>query len=83
MEVLTWSKIKELYPNQWVLLGNPELRNLKINASFMSRLISGYVLLANKDKRELAYQSREVVGGYNETVCIYTGEVPKNRRFLL
>lgn len=83
MESLTLSKIKELYPNQWVLLGNPELRDPEMNTSFLKRLIRGQVLLANKDKRELAYKAKEIVKDYEETICIYTGEMPKNRRFLL
>lgn len=83
MEVLTVEQIKSQYPSQWVLIANPELRNPKTNGSFLNRLIKGTVLLANKDKRELAYQSKNVVRGYDETICIYTGEIPQNRIFLL
>lgn len=83
MQTLTVEQIKTAYPEQWVLIGNPEVRNPETNGTLVNRLVQGVVLLANKDKRELAYQSREVVGGYNETACIFTGEVPKNRIFLL
>lgn len=83
MEILTMEEIKATYPNQWVLIGNPELRNPTTNGSFIHRLISGVVLLSNKDKRELAYQAKQAVAGYDETICIYTGEVAQNRIFLL
>lgn len=83
MKELTIDEIKALYPDQWVLVCNPELRNPEVNSSFLNRLVKGIVLLANKDKRELAYQSREVTSNYNETICIYTGEVAQNRIFLL
>ena len=82
-EILTVEEIKAKYPNQWVLVGNPELRNPETNGSFIHRLISGMVLLANKDKRELAYDAKSLVGLYKETICIYTGEVASNRIFLL
>jgi hypothetical protein len=58
-------------------VGDPELKNPETNGSFINRLIRGMVLLANKDKRELAYDSKSLVGLYNETICIYTGEVAR------
>ncbi len=82
-QVLTIDEIKAQYPDQWVLVGNPELRNPDKSGSFINRLIKGVVLLANKDKRELAYQSKPLTGLYEETICIYTGEVATNRIFLL
>ena len=75
--------IKKMYPDQWVLIGNPILRNPKSNGAIINRLVSGIVLLASKDKRELAYKAKDLVKDYNETACIYTGEIPKNRIFLL
>ena len=45
--------IKNMHPEQWVLIGNPLLRNPESNGSIHNRLISGIVILANKDKREL------------------------------
>ena len=83
MEILTVEQIKTNYPNQWVLVGNPKLKNPEVNGSFINRLINGIVLLSNKDKRELAYQSKNVIQGYDETICIYTDEVAQNRIFLL
>jgi hypothetical protein len=83
MDVLTLEQIKAKYPNQWVLLANPELRNPNVNGTLASKLISAIVLLANKDKRELAYQSQNLTTEYFETACLFTGEIQKNRFILL
>ena len=82
-EILTKEEILLRYPDQWVLLGNPELNNPASNGTLLYRLVRGTVLLVSKDKRELAYKAKDVVGDYDETACIFTGEVPKNRIFLL
>jgi len=83
MENLTISQIREKYPDQWVLLGDPELSNPEINGSIISKLIRGMVLYASKDKRELAYKAVEYKGQVNKTACIYTGKISNNSLFLL
>ncbi|MEZ4902530.1 MAG: hypothetical protein R2822_12650 [Spirosomataceae bacterium] len=42
------SQIKQLYPNEWVLLGNPMIEN--------SQVIAGIVIYHAKDKRDIASQ---------------------------
>jgi hypothetical protein len=59
------------------------LRNDKKNSFIWSRLIQGTVLLANSDKRAIAYQAAAVVGEFEETICVYTGEINPKRIFLL
>ena len=83
MQTLSIDQIKAQYPNQWILVGNPELSNPEINGSILSKLIRGIVLFASKDKRELAYRATELRKSVNDTACIFTGEIPKNRLFLL
>ena len=83
MEALTIEQIKIQYPNQWVLLGNPELSEPEINGSIVSKLVRGIVLLASTNKRELGAKAKSVRGNIELTACIYTGEIPKNRIFLL
>lgn len=83
MESMTIEQIKINYPNQWVLIGNPELKNPDSMGSVTSKLISGFVLYANTDKKELAYKASEYRKGYEFYTCIYTGEIPKNRKFWL
>ena len=83
MEVLTKNEIKAQYPDQWVLVGNPMLTDPSILGSILSKLLSGVVLLATKDRREIGYRGREVRQGYNSVTIIFTGEIPKNRKWLL
>jgi hypothetical protein len=83
METLTINQIKSKYPNQWILIGNPELSEPEINGSILSKLTQGIVLYASKDKRELAYKAKELKATVKKTACIYTGEISQNKLFLL
>jgi hypothetical protein len=83
MHSLTIEQIKTLYPEQWVLIGNPELDDTSSLGSIVSKLIKGVVLSASKDKRELALNAKELRAGYESIACIFTGTFPKKRRWLL
>ncbi len=83
MEIITIEQIRDIYPNQWVLVGNPKLSEPQINGSIVSKLVSGIVLFASKDKRELAYKASELRQNVNFTICIFTGKIVKNKLFLL
>ena len=80
---MTIDQIRATYPDQWVLIGEPELNEPAINGSMVSKLASGIVLYASKDKRELGYKAAEFRKDVTFTTCIYTGEIPKNKLFLL
>ena len=49
----------------------------------VNRLVKAIVLLASKDKRELAFRAKEVVADYEDTALLYIGEVPQKRVFLV
>ncbi len=83
MQTLSIEQIKKQYPDQWILIGNPELSNPDVNGSILSKLIRGIVLFASKDKREIAYKAADLKKDVDTTACIYTGEMPENRLFLL
>lgn len=83
MEVLNISQIREQFPSQWVLIGNPELDNLDTLGPIARKLVRGVVLMGSADKRELAYKAKELRQGFNSITCIYTGEFPKGRKYLL
>jgi hypothetical protein len=83
MEILSIDQIRALYPNEWVLVGNPELDDEDSLGSIVDKLLRGAVLLHSKDKRELAYKASEVRKGYESIACIYTGLFPKNRKYWL
>ena len=80
MEILTIDQIKLQYPDQWVLVGNPELDDPNTLGSVVSKLLRGIVLYASKDKRELAYKAKEVKSDVSRTACIYTGQLPARPR---
>jgi hypothetical protein len=83
MEVLTIDEIKTEYPNQWVLIGNPQMREGNFVGSILQKIKSGLVLYSSSDKREIAYKTQDLVKDVERFTCIYTGEIPKNRRFWL
>lgn len=80
---LTIDQIRNAYPEQWVLVGNPILNDSNKVGSVVSKLQSGTVLYHSKDKREIAYKTKELTQGVERFACIFTGEVPRNRRFWL
>lgn len=82
-KVLSFDAIKNLYPNEWVLLGNPELKNPDLNEAIVHKVVSGVVLYHSKDKREIGYRAKDVKQDFAHYVCVYTGEIPRQRRFWL
>jgi len=40
-------------------------------------------LFANKYKREIAYKAKDLCKGYEGITCVYTGEMLRNRKWLL
>jgi hypothetical protein len=82
METHTLHQMRQQYPDQWILVGNPELSDPEVNGSILSKLIRGIVLFASADKRELAYKAAELKKIVLETACIYTGEISKNKYLL-
>ena len=81
-QVLTFAQIKEQYPNQWVLIGNPVLDDSFVG-SIVSKLRAGVVLLYSADRKELGQKANDARQGYEEIACVYTGEIRKNRKFWL
>jgi hypothetical protein len=82
-QALTIAEIKAQYPDQWVLVGNPELDDPNTLGSIVSKLVRGIVLFASKDKQELAYSAKDYRKGYETYTSIFTGEISKNRKFWL
>lgn len=83
MEILSIEQIKNQYPDEWVLIGNPKIREDNFVGPLIRKILSGVVLFHSKDKRELGYKAAEIAQTVEETACIFTGEVPKNRKFWL
>lgn len=83
MEPITLAEMKALYPNEWVLVGEADLGGEGSVGTIIEKLVSGIVLYHSKDKHEVAYKGREARRGYHHCTLIYTGEIPKHRKFWL
>ncbi len=64
---LNIDEIKKLYPDEWILLGNPvwDEANLVV--------LSGIPLYHSRDKKEVCYLGRDKTAGYDKISMIYTG----------
>jgi hypothetical protein len=67
METLNIEKIRALYPNEWVLLGNPTMDTNDVD------VLTGIPLYHSQDKREVCYLGKPTTEGYNMITLIYTG----------
>ena len=66
--------IKQRYPDEWVLLGNPRIEKTAI--------LGGVVVYHSADKRDLV-KGRDALKGFDLSTWTYTGTFPKNRRVWL
>jgi hypothetical protein len=82
MEKQTIEEIRQQYPDQWVLVGDPELKDGDTLGSIISKLERGFVLLASKDKRETGYKTKEARKGFKSITCIYTGDASMNPKWV-
>jgi hypothetical protein len=71
--VMNIDKIKSLFPNEWVLIGNPVLDEYKIN------VLSGVPVYHSIDKKEVCYLGRDKTDGYSKIKLIYTGSITHGR----
>lgn len=81
MEVLSFEAIKTLYPDEWVVIGNPVLDDETTLGSIADKLVQGVVLLHGKDKRALALQTQKARSGFESITCVFTGEFLGNRKY--
>jgi len=72
MEAQTFDEIKQHFPDEWVLLGNP--------VSEQGRLKSGTVILNSHDKREVCYLGKDKIGAFERVTVAYTGSLQNQRR---
>lgn len=73
-QLLNIAEIKKLYPNEWVLLGNPIMDDSKID------VLSGIPLFHSKDKKEVCYIGRYKTSNFNKITLIYTGSFRPTRK---
>jgi hypothetical protein len=66
-QLINIAEIKALYPDEWVLLGNPIMDESKID------VLSGVPLFHSKDKKEVCYIGRDKTLNFDKITLIYTG----------
>ena len=63
--------IKKSYPDEWILLGNPERNEQEMEFR------SGVVLYHSPDKREMAYLGRPLAEGYDRVAWFFNRVTPR------
>lgn len=63
--------LKAQFPNEWLLLENPEFEN--------ARPVKGVLLAHGKDYLKLCYESAAIAKGRKKTI-VFTGEPKNNNR---
>jgi hypothetical protein len=66
--------IRKFYPDEWVLLGNPEID--EINQS----ILSGTVLYHSPDKKEVCYLGKPIAAAYDRTALFFNRTTPRSKR---
>jgi hypothetical protein len=69
---LNIEQIKAQYPDKWVLVGNPIIKDTK--------LVQGIILFHSKDKKEVCYLGRNLTVGYDKVTLTFTGATSGTRR---
>jgi hypothetical protein len=69
---MAFEELKKLYPDEWILLGNPELDNTLV--------LGGIVLYHSKDKKEVCYIGRDKTEGYDSVTIAFAGDLRQHRK---
>jgi hypothetical protein len=75
--VVEISEIKRLYPDEWILLGNPEIDELN------QEILSGVVLYHSRDKRELGYRDKPLMKKYNQIASFFNRVTPRGKTSMI
>ncbi len=66
--------LKKLYPDEWVLLGNPLMDPSNLD------VLAGVPLFHSKDKKEVCYIGRDKTSAYEKITLIFTGTFKPARK---
>lgn len=66
----TFENVKKIYPDEWVLFGNPELKATSV--------VKGILLFHSKDKKQVYYSGKDMAKGYQSVTIVYTGNLRNN-----
>ncbi len=74
VQTLNINDIRKLYPDEWVLIGNPEMDKSKID------VLSGIPIFHSKDKKEVCYIGRSKTSAFDRITLIFTGAFKPTRK---
>jgi hypothetical protein len=69
--------MKKNYPDEWILLGNPERDEDDLD------ILSGILLYHSPDKREAAYLGRPLIKGYERITLFFNRVTPRPKRAII
>jgi len=69
---IAFDELKKLYPDEWVLLGNPNMQNTSV--------LGGIVLYHSRDKKEVCYIGRDKTANYSTVTIAFTGDLKQHRK---
>ena len=74
MKTSSINDIKQSYPDEWILLGNPEIDEKN------QTILSGVVLYHSPDKKEVNYLGKPMTVGYDTTALFFNRVTPRHKR---
>jgi hypothetical protein len=77
MATLSISEIKRNYPDEWILLGSPEIDESN------QTILSGDVLYHSPDKKETIYLGKPKASGYEKTALFFNRATLRRKRNLI
>lgn len=69
-KILVWDDIKNKYPDEWVVIGNPIFNCMKI--------LEGIVLSHHQDKRVASIEGGGRREGFKKFTITFTGKIKSN-----
>jgi len=69
---IAFDDLKKLYPDEWILLGDPEMKNTSV--------LGGIVLYHSKDKKEVCYIGRDKTADYSTVTIAFAGDLKQHRK---
>ena len=67
-----FDELKKLYPDEWILLGNPQMKNTSV--------LGGVVLYHSKDKKEVCYIGRDKTAHFSTVTIAFAGDLKQHRK---
>ena len=74
MQRVSINDIKRSYPDEWILLGNPEIDEKR------QEILSGILLFHSPDKKEAVYSGKPMTAKYDKTALFFNRITPRRKR---